>query len=519
MITQAERELKFAVPDSFVMPQIAPAVGMRWTAIEPFEMTAVYHDTADLRLIRWGITLRRRWGGPDEGWHLKIPLTGSDGFTREELHLPLSAGAAGFVPAEMADIVLPLIRGERLMPLATVQTHRSPIQILDEQGEPRAEIVDDRVVVRDANGELIAEFREVEVEARDAIRDAAVLDRLADAITAVGGEQRTASKAAQALGPAVAQPPDVPQPDFPGPSGSVAGALAAMFRTHVRHLLFADMAWRRDLPDAVHQMRVATRRLRSTLRTFEPLLQLSGSWESGEGGLDGELAWLAEELGRLRDTEVLREHLLAEIQDVRDIEAPGPGSDEAVALVESQLDARMADARMGALAAVRSDRYLQLLDDLVQLAIEPPMSSTAFGPCGLVLPGPVWAQWRALVKAMKDLEPDAPATQWHRVRIKAKRARYAAEALAPILGSPVHRLAVRLSAITDALGTGQDAHVAQGFITELVSRPQTSAGAAFALGHLHAREVSREITARAEALEAWPAARKAAKRSGLREPR
>lgn len=508
MKSQVERELKFAVPESFVIPQLPPAVGMRWTAIESFDMTAVYHDTADLRLIRWGVTLRRRWGGSDEGWHLKIPLSGADGLTRQELHLPLSAGSAGFVPAELADIVTPLTRGERLVPLATVQTHRSPIRILDDSGQPRAEVVDDRVQVLDASGAPVTQFREIEVEAWDAERDTEVLTALAAAIMAAGGQARSLSKAAQALGPQVSQPPDVPAPAFPGPSGAAAVALAAMFRTHVRHLLFADMAWRRDLPDAVHQMRVAARRLRSALRTFAPILDLNGDMD-----LDGELAWLASELSRLRDTEVLTEHLDEELADVQAVEAPGAGSEEAAELLRTYLANQLANARNGAIAAVRSDRYTQLLDDLVALAADPPVHPV--GPCALVLPGLVWTQWRTLVKAMKELDADAPADQWHRVRIKAKRARYAADAVAPIFGGPVQRLATRLALITDALGTGQDAHVAQQLITTLVAQPGTSAAAAFSLGHLHAREVTREMTARADALEAWPAARKAAKRSRL----
>lgn len=510
MITHVERELKFAVPESFALPQLPATLGMRWMAIEPFEMTAAYHDTEDLRLIRWGITLRRRWGGSDEGWHLKIPLTGADGLTREELQLPLGAGSLGFVPAELADIVLPLTRGEQLRPRATVQTHRSPIQVLDDAGVPLAEIVDDRVQVRDASGVLVTEFREIEVEGRDADRDEAVLHALAAAITAAGGEPRTLSKAAQALGPQVAQPPDVPAPAFPSPSGPVATALAAMFRTHVRHLLFADMAWRRDLPDAVHQMRVATRRLRSLLRTFAQTIDLPTDNE-----LDVELAWLANELSRLRDTEVQRDHLLAELVDIRQIEVPGPGSTEAIALLDHHLTARGAGARAGALAALRSDRYLRLLDDLVGLAVDPPVP--ALGPCALVLPGPVWRQWRSLVKAVKELDLDAPADQWHRVRIRAKRARYAAEAVAPIFGAPVQRFAASLALITDALGTGQDAHVARECIHELLALPAMSTEAAFALGHLHAREVTREMTARTQALDVWPAARKAAKRSRLGE--
>ena len=106
----------------------------------------------------------------------------------------MSAGSAGFVPAELADIVTPLTRGERLVPLATVQTHRSPIRILDEAGLTRAEVVDDRVQVLNAEGDLVAQFREVEVEAWDADRDG---DVLAAVVPVPAGEAEEATDAVE----------------------------------------------------------------------------------------------------------------------------------------------------------------------------------------------------------------------------------------------------------------------------------------------------------------------------------
>ena len=62
-------------------------------------MRAVYHDTEDLRLIRWGVTLLRRAGGADEGWHLKLPVEGAgDGVARSRFGCPLSPARTGSVP-------------------------------------------------------------------------------------------------------------------------------------------------------------------------------------------------------------------------------------------------------------------------------------------------------------------------------------------------------------------------------------------------------------------------------------
>ena len=129
-------------------------------------MSAVYHDTAELTLFRWGITLRRREGGGDEGWHMKLPVAGADGSSRDEMGMPLAAGAIGSVPPELLEIVSPLLRERPVTALLTLQTERSPILLFGDDGTALAELVDDTVSIFH-NGRVTSVFREIEVEVLD----------------------------------------------------------------------------------------------------------------------------------------------------------------------------------------------------------------------------------------------------------------------------------------------------------------------------------------------------------------
>ncbi|MEI7631027.1 MAG: CYTH domain-containing protein, partial [Actinomycetes bacterium] len=143
-----EVERKLRVPAQCTFPDlVSSGVVCSWTPGIPFEMTAVYYDTPELRLFRWRITLRRRVGGTDAGWHLKLPVAKADGSSRDEVTLPLEAGAPGLVPATLADIVSPLVRDAQLLPVVTVTTVRTPYLVSDSNGTSVIEIVDDQVVV------------------------------------------------------------------------------------------------------------------------------------------------------------------------------------------------------------------------------------------------------------------------------------------------------------------------------------------------------------------------------------
>lgn len=497
-----EIEFKFTVPPdiSIDLPGLLTGCSAEATELERRHLVATYYDTSALSLLRWGITMRHRTGGGDDGWHIKVPAhPNGNGVERDEIHVD---AAPSPIPGQLATIVAPLTRRRELQPLATVATNRTPFLVRDGSGNDLIEIVDDYVTV--ATDTTVpasspdASFHEVEVELLVDSRQARQLAAdISDALLQSGAHRSSVSKAARALGPAAGDPPDVPALAFPKPSAPAIDALKAVFSAYVRDLLLADVGVRRALPDSVHQMRVACRRLRSALKTFRPLLD-----DETVTYLREELRWLASELGEVRDAEVQRDRLSALTTDdrVRDF------------IIET-LDERLRAATSGALAALRSDRHDFLLEDLVLLVSEPPVAAAAFDPSEQHFPACAAEPWRRLRKAVRRASLDGPAEQWHEVRIRAKQARYAAEAVAPVLGSDFAALAKSLAKATDLLGARQDAHVATIVLRELAS--QATGSIAFDLGVLAAQgEVAGDQDIRAFRRR-WPDIVHRAGRAGL----
>ncbi len=506
--THREVERKLRVHGLFDLPDLAAldlADSVRHH--EPYVMRAVYHDTDSLALFRWGVTLRRREGGSDEGWHMKLPVAGADGSARDELRLPLDAGPVGSVPSALVEVVAPLLREQPLRPVVTLSTERTKAVLLDAEGRELVELVDDTVsVLRDER--IVSVFRELEVEAVDADDPDAIalLSTVVDALVALGAEPSTLSKAAAALGPRTAEPPDVPAWPLPGPDGLAVDALRSVLSEHVRHLLLADVGVRRDLPDAVHQMRVAARRLRSTLATFAPLMDAETA-----APLREELKWIASELGAIRDTEVMIERLGRHADDL-----DNPlDAQLARQAVDTSLQLRLHAARSSALAALRSDRHAQLVADLTVAAVDPPVTDAAFATCEQALLPLVARSWRRLARAIADLELDGPSHEWHEARIKAKRARYAADAAAGIFGRRMQNFARTLADVTELLGDHQDAHIAQSILRELAAQADTDGSTGMALGVLHEYEADEEIIDRYRFDELWPHARSRAVKAGV----
>jgi len=562
-----ELELKYDVAGDAELPGLLSALRAGGTVDEAdglregdggdHELEAVYFDTADLRLAAAKATLRRRSGGTDEGWHLKLP--GTDGARREH-HVPLGR-AVRTVPVALRRLVEEVTAGAALVPVARLSTRRSLQHLLDDGGRVLLERADDRVeglrLLPSPTGEASAplSWREVEVEVVEG--DRALLEAVDAGLRAAGVRpSASSSKVSRVLTgtPAPAEPepepeaetepevlpaeadptgPGQPEPTEPEaaeppaalarPRWSAAGGrlelserssagdvLLAHLGEQVDQVLDQDPHVRADVPDSVHRMRVATRRLRSALTTFSPL------FASSTRPLRGELTWLAAELGAARDAEVLRERLAGAVagldaprSDAPRSEVPQADADSPVAQeVTRQLDGAYRDAHDELLRALSSERYERLLDDLQGLLEAPGLAKRARRRAGKVLPRRVARTHRDLA-ALVHRAADAGRGEerdllLHEARKAAKRVRYAAEAVTSVFGKDAKRFARAVTQLQEVLGEHQDSVVTRERLREL-AQGDVSPALAFACGRLFEQERGRAAAGEEDVADAWKA--------------
>lgn len=487
-----EREVKLTPVPGFRLPSLADvADGVIAGPAAILDLEAVYYDTGDLRLARSGASLRFRH---PEAWTVKLPAP-SEGalLVRGEHTFP---GEPGTPPAAAVDLVRAWVRTAAVHPVARLKTRRRRVELTDSGGKKVAEVVDDEVSVVDA-GKITARFRELEVEIGE---DASVelADLLVAKLQAAGaGSPDPTPKIVRALGMRAIAPPDVVPLSEVGPDSPAREVVQAAIASSVKRLLDHDPGVRLgDDPEQVHQARVATRRLRSDLRTFGSLLV--PEWDEA---LREELKWLGGELGAVRDIEVLLELLRAKVD--RLARADGRIGEQLIARLVHSWE----DARVELLSGMRSVRYAQLLDRLVDAARKPALLPSADAPAAEILPQLAQRPWKKLRRDIKAL-PEVPRDeQLHAIRIRAKRARYAAEAIAPAVGRETRELARAVAALQDVLGKHQDAVVAATWLRGTARDAETK-DEVFVAGMLAGMLRRDERKTRA----AWPAAWRAARR-------
>jgi CHAD domain-containing protein len=487
-----ERELKFTPGPTFRMPDLHDVgVGQPDTV----RLQAAYFDTADLRLARAGASLRHR---NDEGWMVKLPVSADDMLTRLELTV---AGEPGEPPEAAVDLVHAITRGAPLRQVARLNTVRHRCMLRDADGDQLAEIVDDEVSVLDG-ARLAARFREIEVEFTDAA-EPDVVDALEARMEAAGaGPPDLVPKIVRALGPRALDPPDLGLPPGLDFASTPLEVLRAAVATSTRRLVEHDPGVRLGTdPEDVHQARVATRRLRSDLRTFHEVVD--PAWSES---LRDELQWIGERLGAVRDTDVLLERFEARLVSLPPEDAAA-GEELLVGLHRHR-----AAARDELLDAMRSARYLELLDRLVAAARAIPPSPDG-ADLDLEVADVVVRPWRKLKRAVKELGDDPPDPALHGVRIRAKRCRYAAEAVAPAIGKPARQFARAIAALQEVLGDHQDAVIAEEWLREHAATADGKVALAFVAGEL----AGLERVAAAESRGEWPAVWRRARAKHLRD--
>jgi len=492
-----EEERKYDVDPSFALPDLS-GVGAQVVELPPVTLRATYYDTADLRLARAGVSLRYR-RGDSQPWTVKLPSDVPG--VRHEIS---RRGAPGAIPADLEALVTVWRRGSALAPAIVLRSVRHAYELRSSSGDVLAELADDTVTALDGR-RVVIRFRELEVERKEGGRK--LLDRIESALGTTPGE--FVPKHVRALGAAAAGPPDLPAAVDIKPRRATAGdVVTAAVRRAVARILNHDPLVRLRAPvgdddTAVHQMRVGCRRLRSDLRTFAPLVD--SAWSTA---VRDELSWLADQLGAARDAEVLR----ARLRDTAGADPLAPLDEEAVARIDAALVARHDEALATLDKSLASDRYLSLVDTLLAAAQRPQLADLAAEPATEVLPKLVAKPWRKLaygdrgVDGASDLDPAAADERWHAVRIRGKRARYAVEAVAGVLGGPAAELGRALARVQELLGEHQDAAVAAQTWLAIAQSAPADHQMAVTAGRLCERERASIHRVRAAFPEAWRAA-------------
>jgi CHAD domain-containing protein len=481
-----EYELKFGTGPDFSISEVLTAAGVPYVVDMPgLDLRATYYDTPDLRLARSGVTLRYRTGEDGGGaWTVKFPT--KDPAVRQEVRL---SGPPKTVPAEAADLVTAFTRGQELVRVATLSTTRKRWSLRDADGHEVAEVVDDYVAVRDGR-RITQRFRELELEARTG--NGQGIKQIATALTRRGAARLPLMpKVVRALGSRATAPPDIPQPPAVSPRSPASDAVRAALISDVNNVIMNDPAVRLDQPEGVHQMRVAVRRLRSHLRLFEPLL------ERVSADTLEDLRWIASELGRVRDLDVLMQRIAEQGADLRADLRP----------IEKILEAREDVARRSLHQALSSVGYVRFLDTLLQYVDHPAFRDAAFEQCRSAMPRLAGGTFSALVQAVRELQADSTHDKHHEVRIHAKRVRYAAEAIAQCLGKQDRNDALRLARaaenVQNILGERQDATVMRQLLLEAASEQPGDAAFHMALGRFFERQHQSIATNDARFWEAW----------------
>ncbi|MFG2571376.1 CHAD domain-containing protein [Streptomyces sp. NPDC048481] len=500
--TKREIERKYE-SDEGGLPDLTGVAGIA-TVLDKgvVELDATYYDTSDLRLAAASITLRRRTGGSDAGWHLKLPVeTG----VRDEIRSPLS----DTVPEELVRLVRSRVREGRLVPVVRLRSSRDVRELVDGKGRPLAEASVDAVRAdRLFGGEGSARWTEIEVELADGA-DPAFLDKVDKRLRKAGVRpSASSSKLARALSETAskkkraqekrAQNERVGEKAGAGDPVTAGDHVLAYVRAQRDAIVALDPAVRQEAPDSVHDMRVATRRLRSTFRTFRKVLDPAVT-----GPVADELKWLAGELGAGRDQEVLDERLTAALDDLPRTLVSGPVQ----ARLRAWAQARHHDARRRLLGVLDSPRHLTLLDALDALVADPPLLEAAGGKPAKVLAKAVRKDFRK-VSALIDRALEQPPGRardvgLHEARKKTKRTRYAAETAGPALGGSAKALAKSMKSLQSLLGDHQDSVMARRTLRELSAVAHAAGESAFTYGVLYGREEGRAGLAEEALPDVW----------------
>lgn len=457
--SKVEREIKLAVDDHFRLPELPG------TPLPRRLLTSTYYDTSQYDLAHAGITLRHRVERGKQAWQLKLPLMKD----RQEIEM---VDRRSIPPTTFRDPLFLHLGRRRLVPVATLRVWRAGIRV-HMDNVPVADVTLDHVSVV-KNGAIFQRFRELEIEQVNG-KDGTLLDLERQLRRAGACDHDGRPKLFRALSLAA------PASDAPPPQDApVVDHLKRALAQHVRWLLAHDPGTRLGTEsESLHQMRVATRRLRAILRAARPLLV--PAWAES---LESELSWLGTLLGPPRDLDVqiVYFHDEAAALDARDRKP--------LAQFVAHLHTQRENIQQVLLSELKSPRYLDLIRRLQQAAQNPAMVETTIALRDLAK-----STFKKLRKAIRRLGSSPNNVRIHEIRIKTKRARYAAELAELSVGKPATKFIEEAQRLQGLLGVHQDAIQAEVRIRAFLKQA-TSARAAFVAGRMVERQRQRRERAR-----------------------
>ena len=521
-----EIEKKYDVGDAAQVPPLdkvpgVARVGEPRTAI----LDAVYFDSARHTLASRRMTLRRRTGGADAGWHLKLPPEPSGGTAdgtadsapqqRRELQEPL--GQPDVVPDRLLAHLHAYLRGDAVAPAVRLETQRTTYPMYAEDGTHLADLLDDRVSAEllgqadapagDSHGTQggAQQWREWELEL---VHGSPELFDAAESVLADAGAKPSehTSKLARALSAA----PGLGAIESAAPAAGVAhkkspasAVVTAYLAAQIQDILAHDPGVRLEEPEAVHVMRSATRRARSVLAANRRLYSAITVRR-----LRDELKWLGRILGEPRDAEVMLDRLRGHIAEL----PPGEAATAVQDRLENDLGEGLNTAYRKVQGTLVSERYYRLLDDLERFRDQPPVRPEADAPARKVagkLVGKAAKRLRRSHRAAKDARRGAAhETALHQVRKEAKKLRHVAESVVPVHGKRALRVAKAARRQQQALGDFHDSVIAR----DLLGARANSQGVPEPMASTYVTLRTRQVQLAAAAEAKYGKARKKSKK-------
>jgi CHAD domain-containing protein len=489
-----EREVKLAADRQFTLPDLGDLV-KRTVRLPEQRLLAVYFDTPDHRLWARRMTLRHRVEENDGTglWTLKTARTNS-GPTLDRTELEWS-GSLDFIPDPVKEILFGIVRKAPLQKVTSLETIRRRLALQGGKQIELAEIDDDLVTVQGGPHDG-RRFRQIEVEVDEADDDLLekCLERLCEAGAWIDdrGPKLAYAMADDDVSGGHAR--------SLGPKSTVTDVVRASLKDGLDRILDHEYLLRLHEqdppPEAIHQTRVAARRLRSDLQTLKVVLD--PVWVRH---IRDDLKWLGGELGLVRDVDVLGVHL--------GLNGSPKNGAKGMDGLRAQLQDQRETAAERVTDALQSQRYLLLLDKLHAAVERPPILDGGSGGRGVrpnqkaskALPKVVKRPWKKLRKEVRGAGRKPTDRQLHLIRIGAKRLRYAAEAAEAVVGKEARRVAESAESLQTQLGDHHDAVIAEAWLR--AQAKGASSKVAFSAGLLACEQIRRQQLYRQDWRAGW----------------